>query len=217
MSRPIKRTANRIGAEIAGGESAKKRGLRFMEEINSIKDPESRYFFLNPVTHVRSNEMEWNRTGNPVHVWAAIEQCIWEKLEFPEWVTAYLLDTGRRMRSPEAQESTDLRVVLPKIIGFPPKSQRGRYPLRPYSDADDVRMDFACEFAAEIKNGAKPIDALHDSCRVLDLKTGDKVDDKTLRGWVKEFFELMKWPRTNAGWRLVIRNYPKNLSNRFRA
>lgn len=181
----------------------------FIEEVMSIKDQKLRDLLLNPVTHLVGYEMEWNRTGNPAHVWYAIKYCIEEKLEFPPWVFAYLLAVAQRMHSPEARESKDLREILPAILGFLPKAERRGYPLR--ENQSDEQMRFAEEFVAEIEKGESPKDARQNACRVLDRKTADKVDDKTLKIWLRDYFELEVLPRDNAAWRVAIRSDMKRL------
>jgi hypothetical protein len=189
----------------------KKREL--IQEAMNIKDPKLRDLLLNPLTHLAGYEMVWNKTHNPFWVWIGVEHCIEENLGyFPPWVTDYLMDVALRMRSPEAKESKDLRKVLPWIVGFPPKAERRGHALR--EGQSDEQMRFAEEFSSEIEKGAKPTDALHNACSVLLI---DKADDKTLRGWVKEYFELTSWPRSNAEWRAVILSQMKMLYGHFRA
>jgi hypothetical protein len=160
--------------------------------------------------------MVWNETHNPVLVWTAVEYCIDENLGyFPPWVADYLMVVAQRMRSPEALESKDLREVLPWIVGFPPKAKRRGHPLK--QRQSDEQAHFAEEFAREIAKGVKPTDALHNATTILDTTTADIHDDKTLRGWVKEYFELTSWPRSNAEWRAAINRDLKRLYDYFRA
>jgi hypothetical protein len=161
-------------------------------------------FIPHPSVQLAASESLWNETHNPVHVWNAIEICTEQKQAFPAWVIAYLGETAKRMSSPQALEK-EFRDALPAILGFPVK--RGPpHPLRPFPEDD--RMIFAMAFATKIGEGAKPIDALHNAAaEVLDLKKGDKIDDKTLRGWIKEYFELEVTPRNNAEYRAAIRSW----------
>jgi hypothetical protein len=141
------------------------------------------------------------QSGNPVHVWEAIAVCIKHEREFPDWVVGYLGGCAERMLSDKARKVHDLRAVLRWVLDFKPKPGRGN-PLAFGSYRGNVL--FALKFATEIKKGKKPSTALASASEVLD---NDRFDDKTLRGWLLEFFEQGTWLRTNAEWKNVVRSH----------
>jgi hypothetical protein len=59
-------------------------------------------------------------SGNPYYAWMAIETCISQKKNFPDWLIAYLAQCAERVLSDKAKkEGCDLRKVLPWVFGFP--------------------------------------------------------------------------------------------------
>lgn len=144
----------------------------------------------------------WSETGNPVFVWIAIDACSRENIEFPDWVRLYLADCAQRMLSPTAEAASDVRKVLPRIMGFSLKRGPGK-PLKPFGN-DWQHMDVAISFMGGIAKGAKPTAALRSAFERLGAKAADKMDERTLLSHIKKFFEVSRAPRTNAGWRQAI-------------
>jgi hypothetical protein len=144
----------------------------------------------------------WNETRNPVFAWMAIDACSRGNIEFPEWVRLYLGDCAQRMLSPDAEEASDVRKVLPSIMGFSLRRGPGN-PLKPFGN-DWQYTDAAITFMGGIAKGAKPAAALRSAFDGLDSTAADKMDEKTLQSHIKKFFEVSRAPRTNAGWRQVI-------------
>jgi hypothetical protein len=143
------------------------------------------------------------KSGNPLHVWQAIDVCIKHKREFPDWVIGYLGGCAERLLSNEARKTHDVRDVLRSAFGFRKPTRGPGNLLDPSSDQN--RWLFAMAFAIKIKNGLKPSDALKSACEILPA---DKQhDEKTLRGWLLYIFEQKKWLGTNAEWKTVVRDY----------
>jgi hypothetical protein len=172
---------------------------------------------INDEITARISELNSGSTGNPVYVWEAIAVCAEHNMPLRDWIISYLADVAERMTSDDARASTDLRAILPGIMGFSTKPGPGRL-LNPDDDPDD-KLLFAIRFAIEIEKGKKPSQALRDaSTNVLsaDLRVDDRTllrwsnaDDRTLRGWVKKVLYLppQNAPRTNAEWKAVLRRH----------
>jgi hypothetical protein len=154
----------------------------------------------------------WQETHNPAYVWWAIELCTSsDKIEFPNWVREYLAKCAQRMSSPDAAAASDLRKVLPRIMGFPAK--RGRGHLLDLG-AEDYATS-AMKFAIEIERGARPTQALRSAFEALDAEIADRMDDKTLQSHIKNFFGIPKAPRTNIEWKRAIRAWFENVFGPF--
>jgi hypothetical protein len=159
--------------------------------------------FMKPEYLLLHSQTRWQRTGNPYFVWEAIEVCAEHKHELPPWVFDYLAGCATRMLSEDASQSKDFRKILPRVMGFPAKVGRGHHPLRP--DGDNYEYSAAAwTFAAAILKGAKPQAALQKAADAL-LKGLSKIDDKTLRSHIVEYFGMTNAPRTNAEWEQAIR------------
>ena len=97
----------------------------------------------------------WQDTHNPAYVWWAINICTRQdtQIEFPEWVSQYLAGCAQRMMSSNAAAQSDLRKVLPQILGFPRK--RGRGNLLDMGKSVTHYNIPAIRFAIEIERGVK--------------------------------------------------------------
>jgi hypothetical protein len=146
--------------------------------------------------------LQWKETDNPIYVWQAINFCTSKNVGFPDWVCQYLAECAERMLSPDAAKASDLRKVLPQIMGFPRKRGRGN-PLEPDGNEQQYMLA-ASKFAREIANGAKPTVALRSAFERLDKKMPDRNDDKTLQSHIKKYFGISHAPRTNAEWKRAI-------------
>jgi len=151
----------------------------------------------------------FEESGNPYYAWEAIHHCIKANTPFPNWLIAYLAQCSKRMHSDKAVQTSDLRKVLPWILGFPTK--RGpRHLLRP--GYDPKRLRFVIQFGRLIVQGKDPVTARRDACNaVFDGKDAD-VDDKTLVRWVLNAFSLKKAPKSTKQWKEAVR---KNLVSIF--
>jgi hypothetical protein len=139
-------------------------------------------------------------TGNPAFAWHELGQRIAAKEPIPQWILDYLLSCAQRMFDPGTNNTEDTRKALPAIFGFPAAMGRGG-PLSAINDLGK-REPFAMAFASAILNGEAPSAARDTAFNQLDYD-GDP-DDKTLRVWLKAFFEVKQFPTSNQGWRLVV-------------
>jgi hypothetical protein len=161
--------------------------------LGAIDDPDFR---------IRICRGAWQRAGNPFFVWGAVAVCTEHKKPFPDWVMGYLRDVAQRMTSDDAAAATDLRAVLPGIMGFPTKPGPG-HPLA--RDKDDALL-FAGWFAIEIVDrGLEPTEALRKAAERLPPEAADR-DEKTLWRWLMKAVDLKRRPSTNAQWRAALRN-----------
>jgi hypothetical protein len=81
-------------------------------------------------------------------------------------------------------------------------------------------MIFAIRFALEIESGKTPSVARSEAAKYLPRHRGDRIDDKTLQRWLKEYFRLARTPRTITEWKLVTRahydDFNSLIETRFR-
>jgi hypothetical protein len=155
-------------------------------------------------------------SGNPSYAWKAIHVCLEHQIEFPDWVRAYLHDCSDRMFSQEcadrmkAPKGSDLRKVLPWILGFPnvlEPDQRKRGPgnlLNP--DSEDGKrkdkMSFALKFAIRLENGDDPQKAMVNASAEI---FSEGAEEKTLWNWLLKEFDLKKRPATADEWKTAAR------------
>jgi hypothetical protein len=157
-----------------------------------------------PDFQIRMCRGAWERVENPIFVWWAVAFCAEYKKPYPDWVTDYLGDVAQRMKSDYATAATDLRAVLPRIMGFSAKQPGPGRPLDP-SDEDDALL-LAGWFAIEIVDrGQKPTEALRKAAERLPPEVADR-DEKTLWRWLMKVVDLKRRPRTNAEWRAALRS-----------
>jgi hypothetical protein len=147
---------------------------------------------------------DFEESGNPHYAWKAIDFCIKNDLLVgPSWLTVYLAQCSERMLD-KAEQTTDLRKILPWVLGFP----RGRGPgklLHPYRSEGQVH--FAIEFAYRVLKGQDPVIARREACNAaLDGKAAE-ADDKTLKRWLLKSFDLKKAPKNVEQWREVAERY----------
>jgi hypothetical protein len=142
-------------------------------------------------------------SGNPYHVWEAINFCDKHNIAFPPWAIAYLAQCSKRMKSNKAARERDLRKVLPWIFGFPKKEKSGpRKLLRP--SLGQKRLNFVIEYAVQINKGESPVRARHNACNAVFDRGAADVDDTTLSQWVLKAFNLKKTPEN---WQQEARNF----------
>jgi hypothetical protein len=162
---------------------------------------------------IEGARLEFAGTTNPYYAWLAIEVCVKQKKEIPDWLRRYLLQCAERMQS-DAAKRRGLREVLPWVFDFSKKAGPGNL-LDPYRDSSE-RMMLAIRFATRIELGDKPSAALASACNeTLDQMRADKIKEKTLRSWLCAEFGLKKWPRTNAEWRSIARKHYISLDTFF--
>jgi hypothetical protein len=145
-------------------------------------------------------------SGNPYFAWQALGVCLKYQKKIPGWLVAYLAQCIERMGSGRARKASDLREVLPWVFDFSKKTGPGNL-LNPDCEPYDKAL-FALKFAIMILWGEKPLTALRTVCNAhFDQKRADKIDEKTLKGWLVKAFGLEKWPRHAAEWQLIVRKH----------
>lgn len=165
---------------------------------------------------LRAAHFFWQDTHSPVYAWWAIEICACgdSHIEFPDWVREYLAECAQRMLSPDSAVQSDLRKVLPRIMGFPPKRGRGNPLDLGKREADQFAIP-AMKFAIEIEKGAKPTAALRTAFEFLNAEVADRMDEKTFLSHIKKHFDMRTAPRTNAEWKLAIQGWFKEVFGPF--
>jgi hypothetical protein len=161
--------------------------------FDAIHDPD---FFL------QICESAWQNDGSPISVWWAVAACAKYKKPFPDWVMDYLGDVAQRMTSDDAKAATDLRAVLPGIMGFPAKPGPGHALARRKDDALLLAGWFAIEI---VDGGLEPTEALREAATHLPPEVASH-DERTLWRWVMQQVDLKCRPRTNAEWRAALRS-----------
>jgi hypothetical protein len=190
-------TLDRVGCETLDIRAQQKQlssFIRFWEKRCSA--PENRLTLL---------YKSWRDSGNPFHVWLAIDLCAKKQLGVPIWIHNYLAECAERMmEAARSKGSQDVRKILPSVLGFQSKRGPG-YPLRPDASESDYLLAVATlKFAHAILNGCKPSDALDYASMVLETSMGYKTDDKTLLGHIKRFLGVEKAPRSHSSWKTFI-------------
>jgi hypothetical protein len=155
-----------------------------------------------PDFYMRTCRGGWQKEGNPFFVWRAVAVCTEHKKPFPDWVMEYLGDVAQRMTSDDAAAATDLRAVLPGIMGFPAKPGPGHPLTRPKNDEVLLAGWFAIEI---VVNGLEPTEALRKAAERLPPEAADR-DEKTLWRWLMKAVDLKRRPSTNAQWRAALRS-----------
>jgi hypothetical protein len=146
--------------------------------------------------------LTFESTGNPYLAWFVIDHCAEANKPLPAWVFTYLAQCAGRMLSEKARRPSDLRKVLPWVLGFPKQRGPGN-PLDPVGGPE--RVLFTLEFGIRVLCGEDPVTARRDACNaVFDGKEAE-VDDKTLLRWTLEDFNLEKAPKNTEQWQEVIR------------
>jgi hypothetical protein len=145
-------------------------------------------------------------TSNPYYAWQALGVCLKYQKKIPGWLVAYLAQCIGRMESDQAKTIGDLHKALPWVFGFSKKPGPGNL-LNPDCDPYDKAL-FALKFAIKIEQGEKPSTALRNACNEhFDQERADKIDEKTLKGWLVKAFDLEKWPPHAAEWKLIVRKH----------
>jgi hypothetical protein len=146
--------------------------------------------------------LTFESTGNPYFAWFVVDRCAGANKPLPAWVSTYLAQCAGRMLSEKARQPSDLRKVLPWVLGFPKQRGPGN-PLDPVGSPE--RLLFCLEFGYRVLRSQDPVTARRDACNaVFDSKKAE-VDDKTLLRWTLEDFNLEKAPKNTEQWQEVIR------------
>jgi hypothetical protein len=162
-----------------------------------------------PGFNIRTCRSGWVETRNPVYVWEAVAVCTEHKKPLPDWIMAYLAEVAQRMTSDDAKAATDLREVLPRIMGFPASERHGPgRRLDPGGGKHEDALSLAVLFAIEIEHGLKPSEALRKVAAKLPPDIINR-DERTLWRWLMKEVGLKCRPRTNAEWRAALRSHFK--------
>jgi hypothetical protein len=145
----------------------------------------------------------YQQTENPVYMWEAIKLCTEHSCPLPDLVSAYLGAVAKRMLSDEVRQCSDLRKVLPHVLGFPKKRRGPGRLLDPYSVPDD-RAIFAMKFLCKLGHDREPEPAFEEACNEMDASFACAEED-TLWGWIMEELGLAEKPKTNAEWHAAAR------------
>jgi hypothetical protein len=141
-------------------------------------------------------------SDNPIYAWLAIYFATEAGKPIPGWVIPYLAQCSKRMIMVSAQDASDLRKVLPGVLGFKKRPGPGKL-LKPYLDLD--KSSFTNKFARYIIQGKDPETARKDACNhTFKRKFADKVDDKTLDRYLVECMGLKKKPKTANQWKTAV-------------
>jgi hypothetical protein len=142
-------------------------------------------------------------SGNPYHVWSAINFCAKHNISYPLWVITYLTQCSKRMLADEAKNTSDLRKIVPWIFGFPKKKKRGPGTLLdPFPAPERVR--FVVQFGSRVLNGENPVTARRNAYNAVFEDKTENYDDKTLMRWLLEHFDLEKAPTNAEEWQKVV-------------
>jgi hypothetical protein len=134
--------------------------------------------------------------GNPIYAWRALDYCIKNDTNFPDWLVGYLAECAGRMQSDKATNALELRDVLPWTLGF--DKTRGN---ALNTDRDLHKYAFALAFLIRIHKGENPTEARADAFNEVFEDNELKFDDKTLQDWLKKVFVLKKKRPTSADWK----------------
>ena len=136
---------------------------------------------------------------NPYYAWAALRLCT-DRKPLPSWLAAYLVQCSERMLSEKAEQASDLREILPWVLGFPAKRAKKRF-----HDKISLKMwKFATEFGVRILRDEDPVTARHNACNAAFDSKDDDVDDKTLKRWLLQAFLLKKAPKGARQWKEIV-------------
>jgi hypothetical protein len=108
--------------------------------------------------------LTFESTGNPYFAWFEIDRCAEANTPLPQWVLVYLVQCAGRMLSMKAQQTSDLRKVLPWVLGFPKKRGPGNL-LDPVGGPK--RVFFTLEFGIRVLRGEDTVTARRDACNAV--------------------------------------------------
>jgi hypothetical protein len=147
---------------------------------------------------LKSLDEVFRSSGNPVYAWNAICFCSRADEPLPHWVLAYLAECAERMMLND--HTSDLRAVLPKVLGFPKKKKSGPGKLlRPF-DPDEV--EFTHKFLTYIARGNDPKTARSNACDDMSPEFSDRHDDRALEKILLDGLGLQKPPAAEL-WKIL--------------
>jgi hypothetical protein len=158
--------------------------------------------FKDPSLKLKAYLHGYVETKNPVYMWQAIKLCTEHNLPLPDWVSYYLGAVANVMLSDEVRQCSDLRQILPYVLGFRlAKKKPGPGRLLDPDAASEDRALFTIKFLCKLKENDQcgPSEALKAAQRKMDASVADK-DDKTHWSWLTEELGLTDRPKTKAEW-----------------
>jgi hypothetical protein len=158
----------------------------------------------NPAAGITLYLTMWKLTQHPAYAWRVIGICAEKGIPMPPEITTYLGGVAARMEG--AKQASDLRAVLPKIMGFPAKEKKGPgKPLDPDDDlgvdSDDIRL--AILFATELSRGRRVSKALENATAKLPAHFGS-LDERSLKKRIAKAACLEIMPSTAAEWQAEL-------------
>ena len=136
---------------------------------------------------IATDQLEFEKTGNPVFVWSALGRLLEFNMELPVWVKTYLKDCAWALKAAKRDEATPYKDAVLDALGF--RSGRGRDDLADYASYARALQRGVWMFVEVELRGKTPNRAAEE----LELSMG--VDARTLRrDWdrVKERLEEQK-------------------------
>jgi hypothetical protein len=119
---------------------------------------------------------EFLATRSPWFAWQAIQRCIKNKREFPDWVVEYLAGCAERMQSDRVRQASDTRKELPWVFGIKGRLDQNSELLREWAE-----RAFALQFACLVRQGDHPVDARRDAATDIYGKFEEALGDETFR------------------------------------
>ncbi|HEY1749578.1 MAG TPA: hypothetical protein VGG11_22815 [Xanthobacteraceae bacterium] len=134
-------------------------------------------------------EYHWKKDKNPIYVWSAIHRSKKIKQPLPKWALIYLYDVAERIDDFWTKDVSDVREVLPGILGFAKRIGPGGH----VGKVQELRKReaLAMAFAAQIFAGKSPADACADARNSMEYRVkgkSDEPDDRTLEAHLRTIF-----------------------------
>jgi hypothetical protein len=155
----------------------------------------------NPAAGIALNLTLWkHHMQHPAFAWRVIGLCAENGIPMPPEIITYLGGVAARMQG--AEQESDLRAALPKIMGFPAKKKGRGKPFDPDADIGDLDdMRLAVLFATELRRGHTVSKALKNATAKFDDAYFDSLDERSLKKRIAKAVCLEIMPSTAAEWR----------------
>jgi hypothetical protein len=159
----------------------------------------------NPAAEIALYLTLWkHHVQHPAYAWRVTGISIKHGIPMPLEITDYLGGVAARMDA--AEQESDLRAALPKIMGFPAKKKKGRgKPFDPGADLGDLDdMRLAILFATELRRGHSVPKALKNATAKLLPAHFGSLDERSLKKRIAKAVCREIMPRTAAEWRTEL-------------
>ena len=153
------------------------------------------------IASLEEMRLAFEKSGNPFFAWFVLNRCAEANEPIPAWVGTYLAQCAGRMLSEKARRPSDLRKVLPWVLGFPKQSGRGNL-LDPVNSRE--RIIFGLKFGLLVLAGEDPVTARQNACNFAFNGKEAEADDTTLQRWIREDYFLEKAPKSAEQWKEAI-------------